>query len=291
MGKSFSKLTPRIVNTFFILALQKYFSTHPEYPWSPEDSNTQIDLATDYDEEDFKQKSLPLIVVQNGPTMISAAGVGTGTQYTGPRKELRDGELTELPGIWDRKATYLINSSVNFRVVAGSKDDVEEIAFELGLFLMSLKYTVANVLQIQNIDSPQIQPPQPIKQDGWANQYVAHVYVSYSYILSRVWMPVDYGPLLTGIETKLTPVASKWDKNKSRVPEAGDVDEKGNPVNIGERGGTNTGGQNGNYGGIGGRSDDPVADCVDDNTVELRLKVTDLEAVKSAQARRNIVTY
>lgn len=274
MGKSFSRLSPRIVNTFFILALQKYFSTHPEYPWSPDDSKTQLDLAVDFDEEDFKQKGLPLVVVQNGPSMISPAGVGSGTQFTGPRQELKDGIRTELQGIWDRKATYVINSSVNIRIVAGSKDDVEELSFEVALFLLSLKYTIANVLQIQNIGSPQIQPPQPIKQDGWSNVYAAHIYVDYSYILSRIWQPVDYGPVLKSIETVMTPVNKKWDKNESKVPEIGDTDEHGNPVNLGEKGGTNTGGQNGNYGGIGGRSDDSVADCVDDNVVELRFRTT-----------------
>lgn len=269
MGRSYSKLTPRIVNTFFTLALQQYFITHPEYPWSPEDSKTQIDITPDYVEDDNIQKGLPLVIVQNGPINIEPAGVATGAYYTGPQASIDNGIRKEKEGIWDTKLQFTISSYTQIQVISMAKDDADEIAFSVAMFMLMLKYDVANIIQIQNIGSPSVNPAQQMEQVGWTGKYMATVSVPYVFTLARVWQPLDSGILLRAIETEMTPV------NGGKVPEAGDTDFKGNKINIGETGATNTGGQNGNWGGQGGISENnPVGDGMDDNCVELRFRVS-----------------
>lgn len=268
MGKSYSKLTPRIVNTFFTLALQQYFRTHPEYPWSPYDNKTLIDITPDYIEDDDMEKGLPLIIVQNGPSSIEPAGVGTGMYSTGSRAVMLDNIVTHKDGVWDTKLQFTINSQTQIQVIATSKDDVDELAFDIAMFMLMLKYSVANILQLQFVGSPQQSPAQQMTQVGWQGKYMSSIIVPYTYTIARQWMPIDFGPVLTAIETAMTPV------NKGTTPKPGDTDLKGNPINIGGVGATNTGGQNGNWGGTGGVSPDPVADGIDDNCVDLRFRVS-----------------
>lgn len=273
MGKSFSKLTPRIANTFFTLALQQYFRTHCEYPWDPRDNITQCDITPDFIEDDNMQKGVPLIIVQNGPVSIEPAGFGNGLYHTNDREVILNGHRETKPGIQDSRLQFTVNSSTQVHVITQSKDDADELAFEISMFMLMLKYMVGNILQLQYVGSPQISPAQQMGQTGWIGRYMVSVHIPYAFTLVRRWMPLDEGVLLTAIETALTPV------NNGESPKPGDLDENGNPINIGGVGGTNTGGQNGNWGGQGGVSSDYTADGIDDNWVNLRFKVTKDEII------------
>lgn len=269
MGKSYSKLTPRIVNTFFTLSLQQYFRTHPEYPWSPYDNKTLIDITPDYIEDDNMEKGLPLIIIQNGSSSLEPSGIGNGIYNSGGREILLNGEKTVKDGVWDTKLQFTVNSHTQIQVIATSKDDVDELAFEIAMFMLMLKYSVANILQIQFVGNPQQSPAQQMTQVGWQGKYMATVMVPYTFTIARRWLPIDFGPVLAAIETELSPV------NKGTTPKPGDVDFNGDPINIGGVGATNSGGQNGNWGGTGGVSTDYVADGMDDNWAELRFKITE----------------
>lgn len=269
MGKSFSRLSPRIVNTLFICFLQNYFRDHPEYVWNPDTSLTNIDIAPEHAEDDQLQKGKPQIVVANGPSMISpTSGFNSGTSRVYNQLGYMDNKLVEKEYIWDMKQQFLISSSTNIHVYSLTKDDADELAYEVAIAMELCRPLIANILQIQNIGDAQISPAQSVGQTGWNSQFMAVVSFSYSYTLARMWQPVDSGELLRNIQTVLTPA------NKETTPQPGDKDEKGNDINIGEVGGTNTGGQNGNWGGTGGVSKDYTADGIDDNVVNLRFKVT-----------------
>lgn len=267
MGKSFSRLSPRIINTLFLCFLQNYFRNHVEYVWNPDASLTQIDIAPEYAEDDNLQKGMPLIVVENGPTMVSPAGFNGGTDRVFNQLGYVNGKLIEKEYIWDMKQQFNINSSTSIHVHSPNKDDADELAYEVAIAIELCRPLIANILQIQNISDAQISPAAKTGQTGWNSQFMAMVSFSYSYTLARMWQPVDSGELLKSIETVLTPV------NGGTTPKPGDKDEKGNDINIGNVGGTNSGGQNGNWGGTGGVSSDYTADGIDDNVVNLRFKV------------------
>lgn len=268
MGKSFSKLTPRIANTFFLLALQNYFTDHPEHPWHPDDSISKLSIATDFTEDARAQDSVPNIVVQNGPCTIDPAGFGSGVYTGNPRQLYRDGKTITQEAIMDYSMMFTIRSYSQIFAITFSKDDSDELAFEIALFMAMLKSDVANIIQLQNLESPQQSPAQQMTQVGWQGKYMASVTVPYTFILRRHWCPVDRGILLRAIETTMKPVNPSKDP-----PKPGDKDENGNDINIGDVGGTNTGGENGNWGGQGGISDDPLSDGIDDNIVNLRFRV------------------
>ncbi len=268
MGKSFSRLSPRIINTLFLCFLQNYFRNHAEYVWDPDVSLTQIDIAPEYAEDDNLQKGMPLIVVENGPTMISPAGFNSGTDRVFNQLGYVNGKLVEKEYVWDMKQQFNINSSTSIHVHSPNKDDADELAYEVAIAIELCRPLIANILQIQNISDAQISPAAKTGQTGWNSQFMSMVSFSYSYTLARIWQPVDSGELLKSIETVLTPV------NGGTTPKPGDKDEKGNDINIGNVGGTNSGGQNGNWGGTGGVSSDYTADGIDDNVVNLRFKVT-----------------
>lgn len=268
MGKSYSRLTPRIANTFFTLALQQYFKTHAEYPWDPRDFVTQCDITPDFIEDDNMQKGVPLIIVQNGSVSIEPAGITSGMYHMADREVMLDGVREKRPGVQDSQMQALVQSSTQIHVITQSKDDADELAFEIAMFLLGLKYSVANIIQLQFVGSPQISPAQQMGQTGWIGKYMVTVYIPYTFTVTRRWLPVDEGVLLASIETELTPV------NKGKTPQPGDKDETGKPINIGGVGATNTGGQNGNWGGKGGVSKDYTADGIDDNWVNLRFKVS-----------------
>lgn len=199
MVKSFSKLSPRIVNTLFLVLIQEYFKYHPEYPYDSDDSKTMMDIAADFDEEDYKQKAMPVIVVQNGGIAIEPAGIGTGLSYAAPRVEVEDGHVYIKDGLWDKQLQFICNCSTTIRILTMSKDDADELAFELAMFLQMVRYKIGPILQIQNIGSPQIQTGQPIGQNGWANKYAAMVMVPYTFTITREWKPVDFGEPLRAI--------------------------------------------------------------------------------------------
>ena len=267
MGKSFSKLTPRIANTFFLLALQHFFTNHPEHPWHPDDSISKLSIATDFTEDPRVQDSVPNIVIRNGPCTIDASGFGSGIYSARERQAIIEGQKVTQKAIWDYKMDFTINSYTEISVISFSKDDSDELAFEVAMFMAMLKSYVGNILKLQNLGNPQQSPAQQMTQVGWSGKYMASVTVPYTFILCRHWNPVDAGILLRSVETIMKPV------NPDRIPpKPGDKDEHGNDINIGEVGGTNTGGENGNWGGKGGISDDPNADGIDDNVVTLRFR-------------------
>lgn len=203
MGKSYSKLTPRIVNTFFVIALQQYFMLHGEYKWDPRDNKTQIDITPDFVEDDNMQKGLPQIIVQNGPVSYIPAGIGTGYVQTFPRRTFEEGKLVTKEGLWDTEYQLMVQSSTQISIFATSKDDADELGFEIAMFLMMLKPKVAEIIQIQNLDNAQQSPAQLVSQSGWTGKYRSDIVIPYTFTLVRRWEPTDQGVLLRCIATEL----------------------------------------------------------------------------------------
>jgi len=207
--KSPSNLTPRIVSSLFILALQHYFISHPEYRWDPDGNKTEIDIHAEWEEDDNLEKGLPILIVQNGPISISPAGIGTGLASLEPRIIKRGKETMEKSAILDSQLQATIESSINIAVTGMSSDDVSELAFTIGMFLLTLKYDIASVLQLQSIGNIQISPAQVLSKTGWTNRYIAQISIGYTFTLAKIWEPLDVGTLIKEIITDVSTKTSR----------------------------------------------------------------------------------
>lgn len=273
MGKSFSKLTPRIVNTLFLVALQKYFTGHKEYP-GDDDPDMQyplgIEILTDFPEDLRKKAQFPALVIQGTDVTFNQDGIGN-MQHLHPYKEvnLEGKEITKAAFI-EEWLQFTLNSAVQIHCIAESRDACDELAFEVAVFMVGVKHQIGDILQIQYTSMPHQSAPQLMSRDGWRGAYDSVVTIPYVFTLRRLHSPVDLGPVLNSVETILDPVHKPGDP----LPGEGDKDHNGDDINIGGTGGTGTGGENGNWGGSGGITDgDPTADGIDDGWITLRFRV------------------
>lgn len=238
-------MTPRIVRAFVIVALQRYFANHPEYPWKKDRSETQIFIQPDMAEDVRERDINPSIIVESSGHRYGNDAIGNvahATQY----KE----------AYVEQTYQFLVEGSISVHCLAESDDAAEELGFEIAIFLQSLRPTVAEILQVQTWSMPQQSKPQLIQHDTWAGHYDSIVSVGYSFAIRRKHTPIDKGVLLTEINSYL------------------DLDNPTLQPGTGETGGTSTGGQNGNWGGTGGING---GDGVDDGIIQLKFTVTNTE--------------
>lgn len=200
-----TNLTPRIVNTLFLLALQQYFYTHPEYTFSPIGGETKVDITTDFSEDGTMAANMPIIVVQNGPSMIEPSGLSTGVEAqvrTGIFKTNRQRAAT-----FNTSHKFTVRSSTTIHIFCFTKDACDELLFEISMLLMLFKYNIGTLLQIQNIESIQISPAAQNDRNGWSSKYVGSLTIPYTFTVSRTYKAVDTGVLLRAIQTALSPVS------------------------------------------------------------------------------------
>lgn len=214
-----SNLTPRIISTFFLLALQKYFISHPEYSWDPDDNKTEIDIHAEYEEDDNLEKSIPVIVVQSGPYTISPAGIGTGLANTIPQIYKRDGKQLIKNYILNSTLQFTVDGQIIVYIIGMSNDDVNELSFTVSTFFQMLRYKAASILQIQNIGHISVSPAQASEKKGWTNRHMAQLSFPYSFTVAKVWEPVDYGDLLKEILLTVGVKNSKIRKNRYIYPD------------------------------------------------------------------------
>lgn len=212
--KSPSNLTPRLINTFFLLALQHYFISHPEYSWNPDDNKTEIDIHPEFEEDDNSEKGMPQIVVQTGQVTINPSGIGTGLSAAYPRVVVRDNKYMYQPAIWDSQLQFNVEGSIMLTIMGMTTDDVNELAFETAMFLIMIKYDAAKILQIQNMGSVSISPAQPSSKTGWENRYISQLIIPYTFTLTRSWEPVSSGPILKEILTEMSVKSEKIRTNR-----------------------------------------------------------------------------
>lgn len=212
--RSGANLTPRIINTFFLLSLQHYFISHPEYHWDPDDNKTEIDIHPEYEEDDNIDKGLPVIVVQSGPVVLNPIGIGTGMSHIEPRYIKYKDRTAKLAAVLDSQLQIQVDGSIYITVIGMSNDDVNELAFDIGMFLMMIKYSAASVLQVQNIGAIQVTQAQAESKTGWTNRHVARISIPYVFTVTRVWKPYNAGELIKEIQTN---IITKTTKLKHKV--------------------------------------------------------------------------
>ena len=253
MGKAFSKMTPRIVRAFTIVTLQRYFSTHPEYTWTPDRSKTELFIQSDFAEDTRLQNIDPILVVE---------GSGVSYQNNGTTNNLANFDVVKMYQL-ETYHQFLAEGSINIHCIAAASDAAEELAFEVAMFVQSMRMFAGEMLQLQQITMPQQSKAQLMNRDEWSGNYDSVVSFGYSFAIRRKHTPVDPGEILKEIEAYI------------HTPNKDKTDAEGKPINnTGETGGTSTGGQSGNWGGNGGS--DPVhgVDGVDDGWVSIALKVS-----------------
>ena len=245
-------MTPRIVRVFVIVALQRYFANHPEYPWVADRSATSIFIQADMAEDARETNINPAVIVESSGLQYSNDSIGNAAYFA----QYKQAYVEEY-------YQFLARGSFSVHCLAESDDASEELGFEIAMFLQSLKPTVGEILQLQEFSMPSQSKPQLVQHDTWAGHYDTIVSVNYSFAIKRKHTPIDKGVLLTEINTYLN------------TPDP--VVTPGN----GEQGGTYTGGENGNYGGKGGLSG---GDGVDDGVVNLAIRVssTDVEVEENS---------
>lgn len=201
MGSTRIKLTPRIVNTFIILALQYYFEDHEEFTYTGNDYDTKIDVTTGYSEDGKSATTVPIVTVENGPISITPAGVTNGVRSLMFRDSL--GPTNDPAALVDTKHDFLVHGSTEISLFSFTKDATDELAFEIAMFIMMLKYNVGNILQIQNIDTCSISPARQVDVIGWTSKWSANLVFPYTFSVSRMQQPIDTGVLLRAIHTTL----------------------------------------------------------------------------------------
>ena len=238
-------MTPRIVRVFAIVALQRYFANHPEYPWKQDRSETQIFIQPDMAEDVRERNINPAIIVESSGHRYGNESIGN-VAHAAQYKEAYVEEIFQ----------FLVEGSINIHCLAESDDAAEELGFEVAILMQSLRQTAAEIMQIQTLSMPQQSKPQLIQRDTWAGHYDCVVSFGYSFAVRRKHTPIDKGVLLNEINSYIG------------------LEPPTLQPGTGETGGTNTGGQNGNWGGTGGILG---GDGVDDGITELKITVSNTE--------------
>lgn len=238
-------MTPRIVRALVIVALQKYFINHTEYPWQSDRSKTSIFIQADYAEDTREHNVNPMIVVESTGISFSSDSTGGNLAHLDRYKEAYVEEYFQ----------FLANGGLNIHCIAEGDDAAEELGFEVAMFITSLKPTLADILQIQYLSMPSQSKPQVVRRDDWQGEYDCIVSFNYAFAIKQRHIPIDKGELLADILFYLDP-------SNITLQEG-----------TGELGGTSTGGQNGNWGGTGGINPAEGTDGVDDGTVTLQISV------------------
>ena len=241
-------LTPRIIEAFFIVALQQYFASHATYPWSRDQQKTAIAVQSAYAEDTREQNLLPGIFVETGSVSIGNETVGNLAHFNVYHDYLIE-QLVNLT----------INGSIAIHCVAESKIETAELAFEVAMFLQGVRTTLADMVQLQFLSTPSISASGIHSREGSVTTFDTVVSLNYAFTAQRKVTPIDRGVLLTEINTYINSPA--------------DIAAAGGGI-----GGTNTGGQTGNWGGVGSgnypeeRTED-LGDYKDDNTETIKLTV------------------
>ena len=161
---------------------------------------------------------------------------------------------------------FLARGGLTIHCLAEGDDAAEELAFEVAMFLTSLRVIAAEIMQFQEMSMPVQSKPMPAKHENWGACYDCAVSLSYAFAIRRKHTPIDKGLLLNEINSYV-----HTDGTPCNPTDPADPDYTPLPTGTGETGGTGTGGQNGNYGGTGGING---GDGVDDGLIKLTLKVS-----------------
>lgn len=179
-------LTPRISRTLFMRALQYYFSDHPEYKWDPDRSKTQIFIQDEIAEDARHDSIIPTIVIENTGYNFSDDSIGSNLAHVERHREYL--HLSEHQ--------YVVNGGINIHCLSQSSIDSEELAFEISFFILSLRWQLHTMFNMQKMSTPSQSKATGIQREGWYYHYNSVVSFSYSIAVRSKLTPVDNGPLL-----------------------------------------------------------------------------------------------
>lgn len=229
-------------------ALRNYFTNHSEYPWLIDRAKTSIFIQTDYAEDSREHNVNPMIIVESSGVQYSNDAIGNVAHV----QQYKEAYVQT----WFQ---FLTRGSINIHCIAEGDDASEELAFEVAMLLQSIKSLAGEILELQELTMPVQSKPQVIQRGNWQGEYDSVVSVNYAFAIKRRHVPIDKGALLSDIYFYLDPTDITLQPG------------------TGETGGTNTGGQNGNYGGTGGINPEEGIDGVDDGFVTLQISVNEKE--------------
>ena len=187
-------LTPRISRTLFIRALQYYFTDHPEYPWLADRSKTQIFIQDEIAEDAKHDSVIPTIVVENTGYSFQDDAIGANNAHVERYKQYS--HITH--------SQYVVQAGINIHCLSQSSVDSEELAFEIGFFILSLKQHMHTMFNMQKISSPVQSKASNIEKDGWNYHYDSVLSFAYWMAIRSTHTPVDPGPVLAAIIVDIT---------------------------------------------------------------------------------------
>jgi hypothetical protein len=185
-------ITPRLAQAFFIVNLQYLFKEHPDYPWKSDMSKTSIFIQGEYSEDARHQNILPGIIVETSGAVIATNGVGASM----------DGVSIHKLYLTKTTHQFAVQSTMTIHILAESKIEVEELGFEVLLFVASLK-TECGKMGIGFIGEPTQTVARPLERQGQNNVYQSSVVFPFQFAVRREHTPIDPGLLLAEINTYL----------------------------------------------------------------------------------------
>lgn len=185
-------ITPRIAQAFFIVNLQNMFKTHVQYPWSVDRGKSQIFIQGEYSEDAKHQNILPAVIVEASGASVTTDAIGSSMQNT------------EIHRLYLAKTMhqFAVQSTMTLHVLAESKVEVEELGFEILLFVTSLK-TECGKMGLSYVGYPTQTVARPLERQGQNNVYQSSVVFPFQFTVKRIHTPIDPGLLLTEINTYL----------------------------------------------------------------------------------------
>jgi hypothetical protein len=188
-------MTPRLVRTLLILSLQKYFSRHTEYPFNRDRAKTKIFIMDDMPEDTRMHDIVPAIIVEGEGVTFQDDAIGAN---------VRDINVDKLYYA-SRQSQFLAAGMVNLHCIGQSSVDAEELAFEVSMYLQSVRWNLQRMFGMQQLSIRGYGKPQVISREGTTHTYACIITVTFQLAKAVKVTPIDKGELLTEIDTYVVP--------------------------------------------------------------------------------------
>ena len=155
--------SPQDVRISLIQVLKSYFSDHPLYPWRENPSDSGVLIQEGHAIEARGSVAIPSVVVET--TGLDPQPLGIGNYM--------DMVIDESTGEPNYLLAFSTNGIFNIYCIASGSVASESLAWEIYIFLLSLKEFSGRVLNVQFLSNPRISVPQKIKESGFDGEYVS----------------------------------------------------------------------------------------------------------------------
>lgn len=202
-------LTPALVRVCIIIAIRNYFRGHPDYPFNDDDAKSEIFVQGDLTENAKYEDIIPAVIVEGNGTNFVEDSVGNVSGVADVNRYLLKTEKQ-----------YTIGTSITLSVICQSQVESENLAFELSLFLCSLKQYKGNTLNLQGLTVPSIGKTFMVNKEGFQGTFCTPIQVQATFARKINNVQLDEGPLLRDVimymaeSEKTKKINEQLDKNQ-----------------------------------------------------------------------------